>query len=64
MEDTFTKPEPLPRPKKSFYQKPIASPKLRKSARSPIDISSRDKSEEKEVLKTRPFAKNILRMIG
>ena len=62
MDDLFTKPVPLLRPKKSFYQKPTLSPTPKKLAHSPIDISSTDidKSEEKEMMKKISFAKEKL----
>ena len=59
MENIFTKPVPLPKPKKYFYQKCTCLPRPRKLAHSPINmfVKDIDKFEEKEMTK-RPFIKN------
>ena len=60
MEDLFTKPIYLPRPKKFFYQKLEPLPRPRKLAHPPINLSvaSIDKFEEKEIMVKRAFTKN------
>ena len=60
MKGLFTKPVLLPRPKKSFYQKPTPLTRYIKLAHPPIGIfvEDVDRFEVKEMMERRPFTKS------